>query len=178
MDIIKRLCEGQKPETRRRILAAYYLGAADGPRHPFCFRGKMFRWWSTWSLDAKIKSRNRRREKIPLRRHLPALREAAQENRQGLLPAMPRGLHARMAKNAPADRRAEIQRQLPILRQHLSTARQADSETMSGVRRQTVSNAPRGLQQAADGNVAVPAASHGATQVEPYVPVMLRNQAD
>lgn len=29
MDIIRRLCERQKPETRRRILAAYYLGGAD-----------------------------------------------------------------------------------------------------------------------------------------------------
>ena len=28
MDTIRRLCEGQDSETRRRILAAYYHGAA------------------------------------------------------------------------------------------------------------------------------------------------------
>ena len=38
MDTIKTLCDGQTAATRRRILAAYYMGAADGlkshPRRP------------------------------------------------------------------------------------------------------------------------------------------------
>jgi len=30
MDRIKKLCERQNPDTRRLILAAYWLGCADG----------------------------------------------------------------------------------------------------------------------------------------------------
>jgi len=30
MDTIRTLCEGQNAETRRRILAAYWIGAAEG----------------------------------------------------------------------------------------------------------------------------------------------------
>jgi len=34
MDGIRMLCEGQNREARRRIMAAYYLGAADGLKVP------------------------------------------------------------------------------------------------------------------------------------------------
>jgi len=34
MDTIRTLCEGQDAATRRRILAAYYTGAADAVKSP------------------------------------------------------------------------------------------------------------------------------------------------
>ena len=186
MDTIKKLCEGQNSETRRRIIAAYYRGCADGAYQnaavPYCFRGKMFLWWSTWIFNAKIELWNRRRAKAPIRRYLPALRKAAQEIRQRLLPAVPRGLDARMAKNAPADCGAEIQGQLPIVCQHLSPAWQADPEAMSDVRGPEGPDAPRGLQQAAGGDVAVPAVPSRSTQENrPRLAAditLLRNQAE
>lgn len=34
MDAIRKLCEGQNRQTRQRILAAYYLGAAAALKSP------------------------------------------------------------------------------------------------------------------------------------------------
>lgn len=189
MDTIKTLCEGQSSETRRRILAAYYRGCADGlrelktatngrPEHSplCCFRGTMFH---------VLQSRSVHCYEVSNRWYLSPLRGTPKSAAQTILFAMPCGLDARMAKNAPADRRTKIQRQRAILRQHLSPARQADPEAVSGMRGQAEPDAPRGLQQAAGGDVAVQTMPYGSAQAQKsrIRPLrenigLLRNQAD
>jgi len=175
MDRIRMLCEGQNREARRRILAAYYLGAVDGFRE--CPQmSAPFPWYYVPRL-----TRHGASYEISNRWHLSPLRGAPKRAAQTILLAMPCGLDARMAKSTPADHRAEIQRQLSILRQRLSEAWQTDPEAVPRMRGRPGPDAPRGLQQAAGGDVAVQAVPPGGSQRKPRITThipLLRHQAE
>ena len=166
MDTIRRLCEGQNRQTRRRILAAYYRGAIDALEVP---RGDLAVNVEQWA-DGDLLKMWYETQQVP---------GEGKTTASSVLLGLPREAYERTQATALAiERGTAMESERTLIRQHISPARQADPGAMSDVWGFGGPDAPRGLQQAAGGDVAVQDASHGAAQVGRYVPVMLRRQAD
>lgn len=74
---------------------------------------------------------------------------------QPLLRYVPRDVHAGVAENAPAYAGAASKGQRAQLRQHVPAAGEADAGAVQGLRGASSGEAPRGLREAARGDVAV-----------------------
>lgn len=92
------------------------------------------------------------------------VQNAAQSERK-VLPDVSRSEYAGVAENAPSNSRTAPERQLPEHGERVQETREVASEAVRGVRESGESNASRGLQQAVDGDVAVPPLSSKASSI-------------
>lgn len=77
---------------------------------------------------------------------------------------MSRQINARVTKDAPVDSQSAPENELQELRQHVSQTRENQAQTMPSVQESQSADAPQGLSQAADDNLAMPEVSSSSTQ--------------
>ncbi len=104
--------------------------------------------------------------KAPIRRGIYEILQQMRETEEDWRPLLPRAsrrIYARLEEKSPDEFTTEDERQLQELRRNISEAREAEKETVSGVRKPEEPDASPGLQTTPVGGMAVPEVSPETT---------------